>query len=118
MPGHGLSSKPEDYDYRGANQAQSTGDFIRALGFDKTIIGGHSLGGALSLRVAVSEAEISGLILFNPGIINTGVPAITEYLVFPIPRISAKQFTNREFRTAFLALSLGYRAPVTVMVSG
>ena len=57
MHGFGLSSKPADYDYRGANQALMIGKFIRALGFEKTIIGGHSLGGALALRVAVKDLE-------------------------------------------------------------
>ncbi len=105
LPGFGLSSKPVDYDYRGANQAHMIGKFIRALGFESTIIGGHSLGGAIALRVAVNEPGINGLILMNPGIIKTGVPAITQYLPFPFQRLSAKQFGNREFRERFLKIS-------------
>jgi pimeloyl-ACP methyl ester carboxylesterase len=45
------------------------------------------------------------LILFNPGIITTGVPAVTEYLVFPLPRLAAKTFGEREFRESFLKSS-------------
>lgn len=105
LPGFGLSSKPVDYDYRGANQARMIGKFIRALGFEKTIIGGHSLGGALALRVAVNEPEINGLILMNPGIIETGVPPITQYLPFPFQRLSARQFGDPAFRKRFLQIA-------------
>jgi pimeloyl-ACP methyl ester carboxylesterase len=102
LPGFGLSSKPVDYEYYSANQAATIGKFIRALGLEKAVIGGHSLGGQLALRVAVTEPEINGLLLLNPGIINTGVPAITEYLPWPFQRLSAKQFGDRNFRESFL----------------
>ena len=105
LPGFGLSAKPTDYDYRQPNQARIIGEFIRALGFKQAIIGGHSLGGALALRVAVTEPEVNGLFLMNPGIITTGVPAITQYLPFPFQRLSAKQFANRDFREQFLKVS-------------
>jgi pimeloyl-ACP methyl ester carboxylesterase len=105
LPGFGLSAKPVEHDYRNANQAKVIGNFIRALGFEKVIIGGHSLGGAIALHVAINEPEINGLILFNPGIINTGVPPIAKYYVFPMGRLSAKTFNGREFRSAFLKRS-------------
>ena len=102
LPGFGLSSKPVDYEYYAANQAATVGKFIRALGLEQAVIGGHSLGGQLALRVAVTEPEINGLLLLNPGIISTGVPAITEFLPWPFPRLSAKQFGDRAFRETFL----------------
>ena len=102
LPGFGLSSKPVDYEYYSANQAATIGKFIRALGLNKAVIGGHSLGGQLALRVAVTEPDINGLLLLNPGIITTGVPAITEFLPWPFQRLSAKQFGNRNFRESFL----------------
>ena len=113
LPGFGLSAKPVDYDYRGPNQARTVSAFIHALGLKRTIIGGHSLGGAIALRVAVEEPEVIGLLLMNPGIISTGVPAITEYLFFPLPRLSAKQFTDRAFREQFLKLSFVDQSVVT-----
>lgn len=105
LPGFGLSSKPVDYEYRNANQARTIGSFIRKLGLEDAVIGGHSLGGAIAVHVAVHEPEISGVLLINPGIITTGVPAFTQYLPFPFQRLSVKQFADRAFREQFLKLS-------------
>ncbi|MDH3977509.1 MAG: alpha/beta hydrolase [Gammaproteobacteria bacterium] len=105
MPGFGLSEKPVDYDYGNANQARMTSAFMKKIGIENPVIGGHSLGGAIALRVALNEPDVSGLLLINPGIINTGVPKITAYLPFPFQRLSAKQFGNREFRERFLKTS-------------
>jgi pimeloyl-ACP methyl ester carboxylesterase len=99
LPGFGLSAKPVDHDYGNAGQARVVGAFIRALGLEQVVIAGHSLGGAVALHVAVSEPGISGLVLMNPGIITTGVPAFTQYLFFPFQRINAKLFGDRAFRS-------------------
>jgi pimeloyl-ACP methyl ester carboxylesterase len=45
------------------------------------------------------------MLLLNPGIITTGVPPITSYLFFPLPRLAAKIFGQREFRENFLTRS-------------
>lgn len=105
IPGFGLSSKPVNFDYRAPNQARVIGAFLKALGLEQVIIGGHSMGGAIALRVAINEPIVNGLVVINPGIITTGVPAITRYLPFPFQRLSAKRFGNREFRERFLKLS-------------
>lgn len=105
IPGFGLSAKPDDFDYRAPNQARVIGDFIRELNLERTVVGGHSMGGAIAMRIAINEPEVNGLVVMNPGIITTGVPAITRYLPFPFQRLSAKQFGDREFREQFLKLS-------------
>lgn len=105
MPGFGLSSKPDDFDYRTGNMASVVGDFIRTLDMDKAVVGGHSMGGLIAMRVALDEPEIVGLVLMNPGIISSGVPPITKYLPFPFQRLSAKQFGDRDFREQFLKVS-------------
>lgn len=105
LPGFGLSAKPVDHDYRNAGQAKVVGDFIRALGLKRVVIGGHSLGGAVAVHVAVNEPEVVGMVLFNPGIINNGVPSIVKYYFFPMQRLTAKTFNNREFRSNFLKRS-------------
>lgn len=105
LPGFGLSAKPVDHDYGNESQAHAVTALIEALKLDSVIVGGHSLGGALALRVALTAPNVRGLILFNPGIITTGVPAITEYLVFPLQRLSAKTFGDRGFRENFLKSS-------------
>ncbi len=105
LPGFGLSAKPVDYEYRNANQAHTISTFIRELGLQKAVIGGHSLGGAIAVHIALNEPLINGLLLINPGIITTGVPAFTQYMPFPFQRLSAKQFGDRAFRKQFLKLS-------------
>ena len=105
MPGFGLSDKPSPFDYKNAHQAEFAGQFIKALGLQRVVVVGHSLGGAIALRVALQSPEVIGLVVMNPGIITSGVPAIAKYLVFPFPRIQAKIFGNPEFRSDFLRRS-------------
>ncbi len=105
MPGFGLSAKPAEWDYRNPGQARMMVKFLRALGLEKVVVGGHSLGGAIAMRVAILAPEVRGLVLMNPGIIETGVPKIAEYYFFPLQRLSAKQFGSRSFRESFLKTS-------------
>lgn len=102
MPGFGLSGKPADHNYDNASQADIVEGFIRELGLEEVVVGGHSMGGAHTVHVAIDAPEVVGAILFNPGIITTGVPAATEYFVFPLPRLAAKIFADREFRGRFI----------------
>ena len=107
MLGFGLSEKPVQYQYTNANQASVIQSFAEVMGFDSFIVGGHSLGGAIAMHAAMIDQKTQGLILFNPGIINTGVPEFSKYLnlIFPMSRISAKQFADRDFREGFLKRS-------------
>jgi pimeloyl-ACP methyl ester carboxylesterase len=105
MPGFGLSDKPAKHDYGNASQARVVSNFIDALGLEQVVIGGHSMGGAHAVHVAINSPQAVGLLLFNPGIITTGVPPLTQYLVFPLPRLAAKTFAGRDFRRSFLESS-------------
>ena len=105
MPGYGLSDKPAPFDYRNAHQAEIGVRLIEALGLQRVVVGGHSLGGAIALRIALDSPEVVGLVVMNPGIITTGVPPIAKYLVFPFPRLQAKLFGDPEFRAGFLKRS-------------
>lgn len=104
-PGFGLSSKPEGRDYSNASQAHAIMAFADALGLTRYVIGGHSMGGTLAVYVAAEDPRVSGVVLMNPGIITTGVPPITQYMVFPLPRVMAKMFGTRGFRERFLRQS-------------
>jgi pimeloyl-ACP methyl ester carboxylesterase len=104
-PGFGLSAKPAEHDYGNAAQAKVIADFAAALGLQRYVIGGHSMGGTLSVYIASTDPHVSGMVLMNPGIITTGVPPISQYLVFPFPRLMAKTFGSREFRENFLKRS-------------
>ena len=105
MPGFGLSDKPAPFDYKNAHQAEVAVQLIKALGLRRVVVAGHSLGGAIALRVALASPEVIGLVVMNPGIITSGVPAVAKYLVFPFPRIQAKIFGDPEFRGDFLRRS-------------
>jgi len=105
MPGFGLSAKPVDHDYSNPSQGQVVADFVRQLGLEKVIIGGHSMGGAHALHAALAAPQAVGTIMFNAGIITTGVPPATQYFIFPLPRLAAKTFAERDFRESFLLSS-------------
>ncbi len=105
MPGYGLSAKPAPFDYRNASQARIGAALIRELRLTNVVVGGHSLGGAVALRVALESPAVIGLVVMNPGIITTGVPPVAKYLVFPFPRLQAKLFGDPEFRSDFLRRS-------------
>jgi pimeloyl-ACP methyl ester carboxylesterase len=113
MPGFGLSDKPAPFDYKNAHQAAFAGQFIKTLGLRNVVVTGHSLGGAIALRVALQSPDVIGLVVMNPGIITSGVPAIAKYLVFPFPRLQAKIFGDPEFRSNFLRRSFVNPAIVT-----
>lgn len=105
MPGYGLSDKPVDFDYHNGPQAAVMVAAARALGLQRTVYVGHSLGGAIALQAVVRDPDASGLVLMNPGILTTGVPRIVQLTVPPLPRMSAKLFGSREFRADFLGKS-------------
>ncbi|MCC7258079.1 MAG: alpha/beta hydrolase [Gammaproteobacteria bacterium] len=104
-PGFGLSAKPAGHDYGNAAQARVIARFAAALGLERYVIGGHSMGGTLAACIAASDPHVAGLVLMNPGIITTGVPAITQYFVWPLPRVMARVFGTRELRESFLRRS-------------
>jgi pimeloyl-ACP methyl ester carboxylesterase len=105
MLGFGLSDKPEDADYHNRAQAERVIAVAHALGQNNPVYVGHSLGGAIALQAAVLDREARGLVLMNPGIISTGVPKIVQLNVPPLPRLSARMFGSRSFRTDFLRKS-------------
>lgn len=115
-PGFGLSAKPADRDYGNAAQARTIEKFAAALGLQRYVIGGHSMGGTLAVYVAAEDPHVTGMVLMNPGIITTGVPPITQYLVWPLPRAMAKTFGTRGFRESFLRRSFLDPAIVTEQV--
>lgn len=113
LPGYGLSSKPVDFDYRNGPQAAVMVRAARALGLDGVVYVGHSLGGAIALQAVVQDRGARGLVLLNPGIVTTGVPRIVQLTLPPLPRMSAKMFASREFRSNFLRKSYINPAIVT-----
>jgi pimeloyl-ACP methyl ester carboxylesterase len=105
LPGYGLSAKPVDHDYHNGPQAEVMIRAARALGLERPVYVGHSLGGAIALQAAVRDPLARGLVLLNPGILSTGVPKIVQVTLPPLPRLSARMFASREFRGEFLRKS-------------
>jgi pimeloyl-ACP methyl ester carboxylesterase len=116
FPGYGLSSKPVKFDYSNSGQAKFAIDFVRKMGLTKPIYGGHSMGGAIALHTGVKDPDAAGMILIDPGILETGVPKIMAMAPFPLPRMSAKMFGNREWRERFLKTSFVDPSVITPQV--
>jgi pimeloyl-ACP methyl ester carboxylesterase len=56
--GYGRSPKPEESDYSIETQEKFVLDFIKSLGLQKTDIGGWSMGGWVTLKVALDHPEM------------------------------------------------------------
>ncbi|MEL6737430.1 MAG: alpha/beta hydrolase, partial [Pseudomonadota bacterium] len=64
--GHGLTGPDPGGDYCRANFASDVGEVLDALGIERAIIGGNSMGGAVSLAFAIESPErVAGLILVD-----------------------------------------------------
>ena len=61
------SSKPEGFQYSVLGLARLTEDLLRSRGVTKATLIGHSLGGTLALRLAISSPQlVDQLVLINP----------------------------------------------------
>lgn len=66
-PGSGYSTRGAGVSARLKVQAETIAELIRRLGLDRPLLVGHSLGGALSLAVALNHPEVvGGLALIAP----------------------------------------------------
>lgn len=64
--GYGRSPKPSDSDYSISTQEQFVADFIRSLGLQKTDIGGWSMGGWITLKLALDHPEmVDRVVVYN-----------------------------------------------------
>src|SRR5215213_2296270 len=84
-PGSGESTREPRACARLRSQAETVSAFIRALGLDRPVLVGHSLGGAVALAVAVEHPEqVRGLALVAPLTNSQGkVPPIFKGLIIP-----------------------------------
>src|SRR5215475_15734496 len=65
LRGHGGSDRPADpASYSGANALADMAALLTELGLDKAVLGGHSLGGYLSLQFTLAFPDrVTGLVL-------------------------------------------------------
>lgn len=73
--GHGLSEKPES-GYSLTNRAADIAGFIDALGLDRPVVFGHSIGGQAATAVAgLYPDKVRGVVLEDPAWFENRVPA-------------------------------------------
>jgi pimeloyl-ACP methyl ester carboxylesterase len=66
-PGSGYSTRPRSFDGRLSEQARLVAGFIDALGLERPLLVGHSLGGAVALATALHHPDkVAGLALIAP----------------------------------------------------
>src|SRR5690606_38604424 len=65
--GFGKSSKPADYAFSFSGLARNTVELLDAIGVERFVVIGHSMGGMLATRVALEYPErTEALVLLNP----------------------------------------------------
>lgn len=72
LPGHGLTGATKDDDYTYTGMAVFMAEFTKALELDRYILGGNSMGGAITLHYALEHPEkLDGLLLLDAAGIKT-----------------------------------------------
>ena len=85
LPGHGLSDKPESGYYTTAFAIESANDIMEALGVNQATLIGHSLGGAVSINIALSLPErVNKLILIDCAGLSRSLPWLYRLSSLPV----------------------------------
>jgi pimeloyl-ACP methyl ester carboxylesterase len=96
LPGHGDSDKPS-VDYTPEFYARFVRDFLRAIGADRAILVGHSLGGLVSMRFALQEpGRVGALVLVDSSGLGRTVNPVLSLLSLPGVRHVAGAWTRTE----------------------
>jgi 4,5:9,10-diseco-3-hydroxy-5,9,17-trioxoandrosta-1(10),2-diene-4-oate hydrolase len=84
LPGHGLSDKPEKC-YNTAFAVESASEIMEALGVKHAALIGHSLGGAVSINIALSLPErVSKLVLIDSAGLSRTLPRLYRLGSLPV----------------------------------
>lgn len=107
LPGFGLSSKPADPRYYSYDaMAKNMVAVAAAAGMQRPVYVGHSLGGLIGLLAELEAPTSAGLILIDPGLYADVAAQFAGFTsIFPLPRLSAKQFGKRDFRVQMISSS-------------
>ncbi|WP_435058634.1 alpha/beta fold hydrolase [Streptomyces sp. bgisy060] len=71
--GYGLSDRPRDFDYRMDSQAATVAAVLDHLGVPPVDLVGHSMGGAVAIRLAASRPDLVGrLVVAEPNLYAGG----------------------------------------------
>lgn len=91
MLGFGYSSKPIDLDHTTDLFPDTTRGALAAIGVDRCVIIGKSLGGAVDIRIALDASDlVAGLVLMPPDDIESNV----IYYTMPGMQAMISSFTN------------------------
>lgn len=90
LPGHGSSDKPADADYGPLSLGRRVIAVLDELGWDRAALIGNSLGGGVSLAVALqAPARVAALALINSVGLRPGLPPLGRLASIPLlPAIS------------------------------
>jgi pimeloyl-ACP methyl ester carboxylesterase len=89
------SSKPAHYQFSLAGLADNTHALLKALGIDKPVVIGHSMGGMLAIRYALMfPHEVQHLALVNP-------IGLEDWKSVGVPYQSVDQWYASELKTSF-----------------
>jgi pimeloyl-ACP methyl ester carboxylesterase len=106
LPGFGLSSKPDDRSYYAYQvMADAVVQTAAAENFAAPIYVGHSLGGVIALRAGLADSATKALIFIEPGLYAGNLMPMRLTSIFPLPRLSALQFADRDFRHSMIRRS-------------
>jgi pimeloyl-ACP methyl ester carboxylesterase len=100
LPGHGRSAGPAPRTLAGF--AESVVGLLDALAIDAAVIGGHSMGGAIALTLALdAKARVAGLVLVSTGAKLRVAPIILQLTNDPSTlRSAADAITESSFGSA------------------
>jgi len=87
------SSKPAAYQFSFAQLARNTNDLLHSLHIDKATVMGHSTGGMLGIRYALTyPGQVEQLVLVDP-------IGLEDWRAKGVPPISVDQWYERELKT-------------------
>lgn len=118
VPAHGLTGPNPSGRYDNAAQAAVLDAVVRALGIDRFVVGGNSMGGAVAARYAADHPDkVAGLILVDP----SGQPyadresgsLLMHVIRLPLVRDLAAQITPRSMIAGALDGAVANKAILT-----
>jgi pimeloyl-ACP methyl ester carboxylesterase len=91
--GFGKSTKPAHYQYSFRQLARNTRDLLAAIGVDRATLVGHSTGGMLAVRYALTyPGQVERLVLVNP-------IGLEDWQAEGVPALTVDQWYQRELGT-------------------
>lgn len=84
LKGHGKSSKPAGSDYSSAHFARMAAAYIESAHLRDVILIGHSLGGTISLIMALESCRIAAMVLIGSPAFPQRIPKFMRLLSIPL----------------------------------